>query len=239
MLTAIVSLLALGIVWAKQKPQNRKSSGPAEGFLADEQRALNFYKVFSAVYDILNPRLYTDSMRKEMVSQIQDGVNLRVLDVGCGTGYTTKGVLELKNSREVVALDMNPVQLKRAVKNLSRQKDKAFILRGDADNLPFADQSFDAVVSVGAVEYFPDPNKVLKEFARVTRPQGTIIVGGPAIDWFRKLAMNKIFYTPSAAELQNAFLKANLTNINSEMTGVKTFFGTSNYVVFATGKKPN
>ena len=92
------------------------------GFLADKQRALNFYRIFSHAYDLLNPYLYTDAMRKEMVSQIKIGTDLRVLDVGCGTGYTTSGVLSRKDVCEVVGLDMNPVQLNKAVKNLRSKK---------------------------------------------------------------------------------------------------------------------
>ena len=45
----------------------------SRGFLADKQRALNFYRIFSHAYDILNPYLYTDAMRDEMVSQIKIG----------------------------------------------------------------------------------------------------------------------------------------------------------------------
>ncbi len=179
--------------WQSKKPKRQHEPQKAAGFLADEHRALNFYRIFSVAYDILNPYLYTDAMRSEMVNQIENGANLRVLDVGCGTGYTTSGVLRREDVSEVVALDMNPVQLKRAVKNLRLEKGRTFISRGDADNLPFADCSFDAVISVGAIEYFPDPEKTIKEFARVTKPGGTVIVGGPESGWFSKLGFKQGF----------------------------------------------
>ena len=100
----------------------RRGPRKAQGFLADKQRALNFYRIFSAAYDILNPYLYTDKMRDEIVSQIKIGADLRVLDVGCGTGYTTLGVLNRRDVCEVVGLDMNPVQLNRAPKNCIQKK---------------------------------------------------------------------------------------------------------------------
>jgi len=186
----------------------------------------------------LNPYFYTYAMREEIVSQLKNGVKLRVLDVGCGTGYTTSGILNREDVFEVVGLDMNPVQLKRAVKNLVSEKDRVSISRGDADNLPFTDGSFDVVISVGAIEYFPDPESALKELARVTKPDGTVVVCGPESGWFSKVALNKILYTPSAEELERIFRKAALTMVKSHLTGVKTFFGTANYAVFATGKKP-
>jgi len=230
--------VAFGFVWAKQRVEKRCDTQSVEGFLADEQRALNFYRIFSVAYDILNPYFYTDAMRGEVVSQLGNGVKLRVLDVGCGTGYTTSGILNREDVCEVVGLDMNPVQLKRAAKNLVSEKRRISISRGDADNLPFTDGSFDAVISVGAVEYFPDPERALKELARVTRSDGTVVVGGPESGWFSKFALDKILYTPSAEELERIFRKAELTMVKSRLTGVKTFFGTGNYVVFATGKKP-
>jgi demethylmenaquinone methyltransferase/2-methoxy-6-polyprenyl-1,4-benzoquinol methylase len=239
LLTGLVSLVAFGFVWAKHGGEKRSEPTVAEGFLADEHRALSFYKIFSVAYDILNPYLYTDGMRKEMVDQIGYGANLRVLDVGCGTGYTTLAILRRKDACDVVGLDMNPVQLKRARRNLSQEKGRLTISRGDADNLPFVDESFDAVVSVGAIEYFPEPQLVLNEFARVTRPGGTIVVGGPEAEWFSKFALNKIFYTPSSNELQKFFHRAGLLEVKSVLTGVNTFFGTSRYVAVAVGNKPS
>ncbi len=233
-----MSLLAFGFVWAKQTGATSDGAQKAEGFLADKQRALNFYRIFSAAYDILNPYLYTDTMRNEMVSQIKIGADLRVLDVGCGTGYTTSGVLSRRDVCEVVGLDMNPVQLKKAVKNLHSKKARLSISRGDAENLPFVDDSFDAVISVGAIEYFPDPERVLKELTRVANPNGNIIVCGPESAWFSKFALNRVFYTASVKEMDGIFRNAGLVQVRSVLTGVNTFFGTGRYVVFTVGTKP-
>ncbi len=238
LLTGFMSFIAFSYVWAKQKGAASDGTQKTQGLLADKQKALNFYRVFSAAYDILNPYLYTDTMRNEMVSQIEMGVDLRVLDVGCGTGYTTSGILGRGDVCEVVGLDMNPVQLNRAVKNLHSKKATLSISRGDAENLPFIDGSFDAVISVGAIEYFPDPEKVLKELARVANPNGKVIVCGPESGWFSKYALNRVFYTPSVKEMNEIFRSAGLVQVKSFLTGVNTFFGTGRYVVFTVGTKP-
>jgi len=237
LLTGLVSFVALGFAWARNRRGTSKR-GVVEGFLADEQRALSFYRIFSAAYDILNPHLYTKEMREKIVCEIPGGEGLRVLDVGCGTGYTTAGVLTRKDASEVIAVDMNPVQLKRAAKNLHRERGRLAISRGDADRLPFPDGVFDAVISVGAIEYFPDPEKTLKEFSRVAKRGGTVIVGGPDLAWFGKYGINTVFFTPSTAEMQDFFLKAGLEAVGTGSTGVNTFFGTGEYVVYAVGKKP-
>ena len=239
LLTGFMSFLAFGFVWAKQRGATQGGARKTQGYLADKQKALNFYRIFSTVYDVLNPQLYTDNMRNEMVSQIKIGADLRVLDVGCGTGYTTSGVLSRRDVCEVVGLDMNPVQLNKAVKNLHSAKTKLSISRGDAENLPFVDDSFDSVISVGAIEYFPDPEKVLKELARVANPNGNIIVCGPESAWFSKFALNRIFYTPSVKEMDEIFRNAGLVKVKSFLTGVNTFFGTGRYVVFTVGIKPS
>ena len=237
LLTGLVSLVALGFVFAKQKTEKTREPQKATGFLADEHKALNFYRIFSVAYDTLNPYLYTDAMRSEMVNQIANGANLRVLDVGCGTGYTTSGVLKREDVSEMVALDMNPVQLKRAVKNLRPEKGRTFISRGDADNLPFVDYSFDAVISVGAIEYFPDPEKTIMEFARVTKPSGTVVVGGPESGWFSKFALNRVFYTPSAQEMETFFRKADLASGEIPLDRHENFFRNKQVCCFCRWKE--
>jgi demethylmenaquinone methyltransferase/2-methoxy-6-polyprenyl-1,4-benzoquinol methylase len=238
LLTGFMSLMAFGFIWAKQKDAPPERAQKTLGFLADKQRALNFYRIFSAAYDILNPYLYTGTMRNEIVNQIKNGADLRVLDVGCGTGYTTSGVLSKRDVCEVVGLDMNPVQLSKGVKNLHLEKARLSISRGDAENLPFIDDSFDAIISVGAIEYFPDPERVLKELARVANPNGNVIVCGPESAWFSKFALDKVFYTPSVKEMDVIFRNAGLVHVKSVLTGVNTFFGTGRYVVFTVGTKP-
>ncbi len=233
-----MSFLALGYVWAKDKALKRQHAKSQENaFLADKQRALSFYWVFSAAYDFLNPYLYTSDMRKEIVNMISNDGCSRVLDVGCGTGYTTAGILSKRNICEVVGVDMNPKQLAKATHNLSIEKTRTSLSRGDVENLPFQDEVFDAVVSVGAIEYFPDPESALKEMARVSKRGGKVIVAGPELGWFRKVALDKFFYTPSAREMNALFRKAELKAAGSVLIGVDTFLGTGKYVVVASGIK--
>ena len=50
---------------------------------------------------------------------------------------------------------------------------------GDAENLPFADDTFDRYVSAGSIEYWPDPQRGIAEAYRVVRAGGTALVIGP------------------------------------------------------------
>jgi SAM-dependent methyltransferase len=55
----------------------------------------------------------------------------------------------------------------------------------EAERLPFADGSFDAVLCVGGFNYFSDPAKALREMARVTRREGRVVVADEIVDLFR------------------------------------------------------
>ena len=236
LLLSIVSLVALPLA-AKEKVRKDRQAKEARAFLADKKRALAFYNVLSLAYDVLNPYLYTSSMRGEVTKMVDRNEPLRVLDVGCGTGYTTAGILRLGGVCEVVGVDQNHKQLQRAERNLSMEKTRLSLSQGDVENLPFTDESFDAVVSVGAVEYFPDPEKALKEMARVVKHGARVVVGGPEFNWFKKVLLHKVFYAPAQGDFEELFYGAGLADVKLVLTGVPTFFGTDRYVLIAAGTK--
>jgi SAM-dependent methyltransferase len=237
LLLSVVSLVALPLA-AKEKLQKRRRAREPRAFLADKKRALAYYNVLSSAYDVLNPYLYTSSIRSEVAKLVDREEPLHVLDVGCGTGYTTRAILRMGNVCEVVGVDQNHNQLRKASRNLSAEKMRLSLSRGDVENLPFTDAVFDAVVSVGAVEYFPDPEKALREMARVTKQHGRVVVGGPELDWFRKIRLHRLFYTPAQKDFELLFCRAGLRSVESELTGVDTVFGTGKYVLIAAGTKP-
>jgi MPBQ/MSBQ methyltransferase len=237
LLLGIVS--SVGFASAAKERVKIRSYSAKNAFLADKKRAREYYNALSSVYDVLNPHLYTSSMRKEIVDLLDGDERLRILDVGCGTGYTTRGVLQLRNACEVVGVDQNRRQLGRAAESLRVEKFRSSLCRADVENLPFRDGAFDGVVSVGAVEYFPSPERALKEMTRVVRYRGTVVVGGPESDWFKKFSLNRVFYVPAVKDLKCMFRRAGLERIKTLLTGVNTFFGTDGYVVVAAGTKPN
>jgi MPBQ/MSBQ methyltransferase len=236
LLLGIVSLMALPLV-AKEKVQKSGSGKEPHGFLVDKKRALAYYNVLSSAYDVLNPYLYTSSMRGEVAKLIGREEPLCVLDVGCGTGYTTAGIMGLESICEVVGIDQNHKQLHKAVRNLRTEKTKVSLSRGDVENLPFMAESFDAVISVGAVEYFPDPEAALLEMVRVVKLGGRVVVGGPEFSWFKKVLLHKVFYAPAREDFKRMFFRVGLKKVKLILTGVPTFFGTDKYVLIAAGTK--
>jgi ubiquinone/menaquinone biosynthesis C-methylase UbiE len=146
------------------------------GVLEDKRRARVFYKYLSTVYDRINPFVWNEEMREEAIEWLDPAPDDRVLDVGCGTGFATEGLLE--RTTDVHGLDQSAHQLGKAYGKFGRRGPVRFY-RGDAERLPFADGAFDAVWSSGSIEYWPDPVATLAEFRRVVEPGGPVLVVGP------------------------------------------------------------
>lgn len=114
---------------------------------------------------------------------------MRVLDEATGAGFTAAAVAPLV--RAVVALDLAPEMLART-RELAAARSLANIVPvlADAEALPFADGSFDAVTCRIAPHHFLDVRRALREVARVLRPGGRFVVADtlapsePALDRF-------------------------------------------------------
>jgi demethylmenaquinone methyltransferase/2-methoxy-6-polyprenyl-1,4-benzoquinol methylase len=235
-LCALVGLLACIFILLKESlGAKRNNPGQTIIFLADKRRAILFYTVLSKVYDIINPFFYDNSMRREVVELTDVRHDFKVLDVGCGTGYTTEAILRRVGHGEVVGIDLTPRQLRKSMEKL--KSENFALVRGDAENLPFRENTFDATISIGAVEYFPNPENAVKEMRRVVKSNGKIAIGGPEFRWFKKLSINRMLYTPAKEELTKLCKDAGLTNVKAFLTGVDTYFGTNNYAVLVIAVK--
>ncbi|MCP4663763.1 MAG: methyltransferase domain-containing protein [bacterium] len=104
--------------------------------------------------------------------------NMRVLDVGCGTGFPLLELAQrLGPSSTVVGIDPWDAALNRARrKAVARKIRNVEIQQGDGAALPFADGEFDLVVSNIGVNNFDDPEAVLAECRRVSRPSAGIVL---------------------------------------------------------------
>lgn len=96
-----------------------------------------------------------------------------VLDVATGTGVVA--ITARRAGAKVAALDLSPVLLGRARENAAiAEVDDVDWREGDAESLPFADATFDMVLSQFGHMFAPRPEVVVREMLRVLRPGGTI-----------------------------------------------------------------
>jgi len=96
-----------------------------------------------------------------------------VLDVGCGTGLVGRTLRARGFAGRLLGVDISPASLAIA------RESGAYDSLEEADlqqRLPLEDDSVDAVVCVGVMTYLPDVESVWREFARVARAQGVVVV---------------------------------------------------------------
>jgi SAM-dependent methyltransferase len=93
----------------------------------------------------------------------------RVLDVGCGSGLTL--ALAAERGARPAGIDISPGLLAVARERLP----DADLREGDMETLPFGDAAFDAVLGVNAFQFAGDPERALREAARVVRPGGRVV----------------------------------------------------------------
>jgi SAM-dependent methyltransferase len=118
----------------------------------------------------------------------------RLLDVGCGSGRLTLPLREA--GHEVVAVDLSPV----ALAAFRRRSATAPAVRGDAQCLPFADGSFDAVIAIQSFDYV-DHVRFFQECGRVLRGDGLLVfdaLNRRSYKWLLKNRVGRPLALPSA-----------------------------------------
>jgi ubiquinone/menaquinone biosynthesis C-methylase UbiE len=104
--------------------------------------------------------------------------NAKILDAGCGTGLLTIALLKaLDHPVRITAIDLSGssiVTAKKAVEEKAGREDKVRFTQANVLALPFANNSFDFVVTSGVLEYVP-LREGLGELARVLKPKGYIL----------------------------------------------------------------
>jgi len=112
---------------------------------------------------------------------------LRLLDVAIGDGVYTSW---LPDDWSVVGVDVSTSQLS-ACRTRNAGRDLRLIL-GEAEDLPFHDRRFDAVLSIGGFNHFNDPERALREMARVAKPGAPVVVSDELPDLTERMLGHRI-----------------------------------------------
>jgi SAM-dependent methyltransferase len=115
---------------------------------------------------------FTMPSAEEFMARIPLRPGMRVLDAACGTGNLA--VLAARRGCQVSGLDIATNLLAQARARASRETLSIEFTEGDAEAMPYEDDSFDAVVSMYGVMFAPRPELIAHELCRVTRPGGLI-----------------------------------------------------------------
>lgn len=133
------------------------------------------HDLFLPFYDLTVSLLGGNRARRDLVVQANIISGQRILDIGCGTG--TLAVMLKRNHAdvEVVGLDPDPKALRRAKTKASQAGLSLQFDEGFADELPYAENSFDRVFSSFMFHHVEEQyrEKTLREVARVLKPGGS------------------------------------------------------------------
>jgi ubiquinone/menaquinone biosynthesis C-methylase UbiE len=130
-----------------------------------------------------------------LLARVRPEPEWEVLDVATGAGHTALSFAPFV--RRVVALDLTAEMLAQTRQLADARKlSNIETCRGDAEAIPFPDESFDLVCCRLAFHHFPNPQNALREFVRVLRPGG-----------FLGFSDNLVVEDPQGAEIYNQIEK--------------------------------
>jgi len=129
------------------------------------------YRLYAPIYDWVAQPL--ERGRQRALERLDPEPGDRILLVGCGTGMDLRYV---PDGVEVAAVDVTAAMVRRTEQRGKRLGFDVDARVGDARSLPFADDSFDAVLLHLVLSVVPDPAGVVAEAARVLTPDGRVSI---------------------------------------------------------------
>lgn len=119
-----------------------------------------------------------------------------VLDIGCGSGFVTRDIAHLTKGI-VVGIDGSDSLIKIS-KRILKEYPNIDLYIGNGEKIPFKNNSFDIVTCNLLLMWADDPQKVVNEMARVTKPKGKVLASlepdfGGKIHWPENLKVDRIF----------------------------------------------
>ncbi|MBV7275862.1 class I SAM-dependent methyltransferase [Clostridium sp. PL3] len=185
------------------------------------------YDRASRVYDILEQPMEAMSLKKWRLEATQD-LKGKVLEVGVGTG---KNIPYYPDDVEITAIDFSEKMLEKAKEKAKILNKQVQLIQMDAQNMDFADNTFDMVFTTCVFCSVPDPVKGLKEIRRVCKPNGKIImiehvrserkVLGLIMDVFNPLTVNLWGANINRRTVENVqkagFTKVNVINLTGDI----------------------
>jgi len=155
----------------KQRVGKALNGADARQGKLDGSAVLAAYARWAPVYDfIFGGPLYWG--RRAAVNHV-NGLQGKVLEAGVGTGMS----LPLYSDHlEISGIDISDDMLERARRKVAQKSNVRELKVMDAGELSYPDNHFDAVVAMYVMTVVPDPDKVLKELERVTKPGGTVLL---------------------------------------------------------------
>ena len=148
--------------------------------LGKKAQVTKMFDTISEDYDGLN-RVISFGIdikwRKKVVKIIKENNPKTILDIATGTGDLAINLAEI-NATKIVGLDISSGMLDIGKEKIKKKnlESKIEMILGDSENMPFEDNSFDAITVAFGVRNFENLENGLKEILRVLKPSGTFVI---------------------------------------------------------------
>ncbi|MFA5950559.1 MAG: methyltransferase domain-containing protein [Hyphomicrobium sp.] len=154
-----------------------KSNGRIVGIGRIEEDVVKVaYRRWAPIYDHTFGRVSMESRRNTVeVINAAAGPGARVLEVGVGTGLSLAGY---RGDLDVVGIDLSPDMLDKARERVANEDldHVSGLHEMDAGDLRFPNNSFDVVTAMFVMTVVPEPERVMRELSRVTKPGGEVFL---------------------------------------------------------------
>ena len=141
------------------------------GMINKSRKPKNGHQLFAAFYDRMNSAA-EKGWQGEHRFRLLSGAGGEVLEIGGGTGANLP---HYRDVERLVITEPDPFMRKKLWSKLTRSNVPVEVLDAGAQSLPFADDSFDVVVSTLVLCTVPDQREALAEIRRVLRPDGKLL----------------------------------------------------------------
>lgn len=145
---------------------------PVENFIP----AMRF-RILTPVYDtFLRVVMKEIKLKSQLIAQLDPKDDDRILDFGCGTGTLTLMIKKASPGCVVYGIDIDPQGLEIAEKKARRERVDVHLIQYDGVTLPFADESFDKVVTSLMIHHLSNEEKIpiFRELHRVLKKGGEL-----------------------------------------------------------------
>ncbi|MBP2623712.1 class I SAM-dependent methyltransferase [Streptococcus oricebi] len=180
----------------------------------DNQKYMTMYNKLAPWYDFgekwigrIKYGRSIEEMRAYLMSQLEWKDQVSVLYVSIGTGADLHFLPQTVDiaSLDLVGLDISLGMLEKCHKTWAK-KTNLTLVHACAEDLPFADNTFDIVLHVGGINFFSDRQKALEEMIRVAKPGTKLLVADETADYvdsqYKKNVLSKQYFEDASFNLK-------------------------------------
>jgi len=142
---------------------------------------MNKFEYLLMTFD-LGRQFYLKGIVRKLQQISQLGPNKKILEIGCGNGIGTRLIQEFFNPSEFIATEFDHQLIE--IAQIKNKGTGVTVEAGDATNLGFQENYFDAVIGLSVIHHIPNWRDCINELHRLIKPNGLLIIKELSIETF-------------------------------------------------------